>query len=82
MTIGGAKNAVRETEIISLANALIKMRGKIMTSDLRARASLFIAGLIAEGTTLLFLGFLTWIVDTKRLKKKFSNLGATINRIK
>jgi len=53
----------------------------VMASDLRASASLVIAGLVAEGTTLISR---VYHMDRgyEAIEKKFSLLGATIDRIK
>lgn len=53
----------------------------VMASDLRASASLVIAGLIAEGTTLISR---VYHMDRgyEAIEKKFSSLGADIQRIK
>ncbi len=54
---------------------------QVMASDLRASASLVIAGLIAEGTTTISR---VYHMDRgyESIEKKFSNLGADIKRIK
>ncbi len=67
---------------IASVRGVKKLQGaKIMASDLRASASLVIAGLIAEGTTVISR---VYHMDRgyETIEKKFSNLGATINRIK
>ncbi len=53
---------------------------KVMASDLRASASLVIAGLMAEGTTIISR---VYHMDRgyESIEKKFSNLGADITRI-
>ncbi|MCF6246240.1 MAG: UDP-N-acetylglucosamine 1-carboxyvinyltransferase [Desulfobacula sp.] len=59
-----------------------KLQGaEIMASDLRASASLVIAGLIAEGTTVISR---VYHMDRgyEAIEKKFSSLGANIKRIK
>lgn len=53
----------------------------VMASDLRASASLVIAGLVAEGTTIISR---VYHMDRgyEAIEKKFSGLGAAIDRIK
>ena len=54
---------------------------EVMASDLRASASLVIAGLVAEGTTTIAR---VYHMDRgyEAIEKKFSNLGADIQRIR
>ena len=54
---------------------------QVMASDLRASASLVIAGLIAEGSTLISR---VYHMDRgyEAIEKKFQGLGADINRIR
>ncbi|OPY87375.1 MAG: UDP-N-acetylglucosamine 1-carboxyvinyltransferase [Syntrophaceae bacterium PtaU1.Bin231] len=59
-----------------------KLRGApVMATDLRASASLILAGLAAEGTTELSR---VYHIDRgyERVEKKFSALGADISRVK
>ena len=53
---------------------------QVMASDLRASASLVIAGLVAEGTTIISR---IYHMDRgyEAIEKKFSMLGAKIERI-
>jgi UDP-N-acetylglucosamine 1-carboxyvinyltransferase len=51
-----------------------------MATDLRASACLIIAGLVAEGTTIIQR---VYHIDRgyERIEEKLSNLGATIERL-
>jgi UDP-N-acetylglucosamine 1-carboxyvinyltransferase len=52
----------------------------VMATDLRASACLIIAGLVAEGTTIIQR---VYHIDRgyERIEEKLSNLGATIERL-
>ena len=53
----------------------------VMATDLRASASLVIAGLVAKGKP-WWTAFTTWTAATTRWKTKLRGLGADIERVK
>ncbi len=66
----------------AMVRGVKKLQGaQVMASDLRASASLVIAGLMAEGTTVISR---VYHMDRgyEAIEKKFSQLGADISRIK
>jgi UDP-N-acetylglucosamine 1-carboxyvinyltransferase len=72
--------------IIKGSNAIVKgvnklSGAKVMATDLRASASLILAGLAAEGTTEIFR---IYHIDRgyENIENKLSNLGAKIKRVK
>jgi len=83
------ENAAKEPEIVDLANYLNAMGAKgveqlkaapVMASDLRASASLVIAGLVAEGETLVDR---IYHIDRgyECIEEKMQQLGAKIKRV-
>lgn len=75
----GAKISVSKNT--AFINGVPKLRGaKVMSTDLRASASLVLAGLAAEGTTEVLR---VYHLDRgyQRIEEKLSNLGADIKRV-
>ena len=72
---------IRMNENVAMVHGVKKLRGaKVMSTDLRASASLILAGLVAEGETeVLRVYHLDRGYET--IEKKLSSLGANIRRI-
>jgi UDP-N-acetylglucosamine 1-carboxyvinyltransferase len=76
----GAKIGIEEN--VAVVHGDAKLKGaKVMSTDLRASASLILAGLIAEGTTEVLR---VYHIDRgyETIEKKLGNLGADIKRVR
>jgi UDP-N-acetylglucosamine 1-carboxyvinyltransferase len=77
----GANISISSGNIAMVRGVKRLQAAQVMASDLRASASLVIAGLVAEGTTVISR---VYHMDRgyEKIEKKFSRLGADIQRIK
>jgi UDP-N-acetylglucosamine 1-carboxyvinyltransferase len=77
----GANISISSGNIAMVRGVKQLQAAQVMASDLRASASLVIAGLVAEGTTVISR---VYHMDRgyEKIEKKFSRLGADIQRIK